>query len=132
MDKKLNYVTVAIDSESLKKRKSWHVLVYNDKNDYYYAMTVHELFKMYEDKQSAMRKEIDSFVDSSKREAEEFTNSMENRFSEFKNSEEAASAENMEKLERFKSDMVSRYNDLLTQFKELSVKLITMVENGGN
>ena len=106
METKLSYVTIAVREPPAGKRDSWHVLLYDKKGDYYYAMGLDDLFRKYDDMFAKMRRE----------------------FEQFKETVSAKSKEIEGDCGRFKETVSSQYNNLLDQVKSVSGKLIEMVE----
>lgn len=83
-----------------------HILLYNQQGDYYYFTTLEDLLRKSDVQVERFETEIDSKI-----------SAMENDLQTMKR-------ENAE----FKSEMVSKYNELLESYKTTSEKLILMVE----
>lgn len=110
MQKKLSYITIAVDEASVPKRNSWHVLLYEKEGDFYYITTVEDLFKTYLKKQKDMESEMFNFEERIRLAMNEGTNTMD----------------------RFRQEMTNKFNDLLLNYKNLSEKLIAMVDKEEN
>lgn len=110
------------------KFKEGDLLVYNEKNQYFYKTTKDNLFyKEQQERQDFIIKtqaEYKSFVENSKKQIE----IMEKKYQESMELNKKILEEKIKQLENYMKNMTNNYNDFLNEFKDTNTKLIEMVE----
>ena len=112
------------DTTTGVKFKEGDILVYNEKNQYFYKTTKENLFFKEQQERKAFVEKMEEYVKSINKSIEEMKNNYVSDTSKVRTEIDKKITE----VDNYMNKMSNSYNDFLNEFKETNTKLIEMVE----
>ena len=128
MEQQAKYVTIRVKETKLNKNGNGRILLYDDKNDWYYMTTLSDIVGVYDKRMEKMESDVakakedfDRLMAQEKLEFERFMLLLKNENQTFKNETDHSVAV-------FKNSVALQYNSLLDTVKEVNERILQMVE----
>ena len=112
------------DTATGVKFKEGDILVYNEKNQYFYKTTKENLFFKEQQERKAFVEKMEEYVKSTNKTIEEMKNNYVSDTSKVRTEID----KKINEVDIYMNKMSNSYNNFLNEFKETNTKLIEMVE----